>query len=318
MDLFQRAASESAVIALMEAGNYKGAETRLRSMLAEDPNDARALALMAHCRISLEDDKGGLKIAREAAGIDPEDPLVKRTLAHALIRNNKYKEADEITTDLASQDPEDSNSLFKLAIARFGQKDYITAKHLFEEAEQHAGDSVNDLLNIARLRLHQWNYEKAAALARRAMLLDPNQGESFYIMGECALAAKQPVEAYELALESLRLEPGEKHVLRLLTRARARQNPLLRMFLPGVDWIVEMDRRGLVIVPLLMIPLAGSSLVSLIYDLARIEAGRPPALVLSVGLGGVLLYALVSYLTAITARMRIRHDLRKISLLPRF
>ena len=42
MDLFQRAASESAVIALMEAGNYKGAETRLplasRHLLDADGN----------------------------------------------------------------------------------------------------------------------------------------------------------------------------------------------------------------------------------------------------------------------------------------
>jgi predicted Zn-dependent protease len=318
MDLFSRAANESAAIALMDAGNYKGAETRLRSMLAQNPNDARALALMAHCRISLEDEKDGLKLAREAAAIEPEDPLVRRTLSHALIRNKKFKEADELAWSLAEEDPEDSNALFKAAIARFAMKDYIGAKQLFDEAEQHVGDSVVDLLNMARLRLHEWNYAKAAELARRVMMLDPNQGESFYILGECALAAKQPVEAYELALESLRLDPGEKHVLRLLTRARARQNPLLKIFLPGVDWIVEMDRRGLVVVPLLTTVLPGAFSVSLLYDLARIEAGRTPAIVLTVGLGGVLAYALVSYLTAISARLRIRNDLRKITLLPRF
>ena len=318
MDLFSRAANENAAIALMEAGNYKGAETRLRTMLAQNPGDARALALMAHCRISLEDEKGGLKLAREAAAIDPEDPLVRRTLSHALIRNNKFKEADDLAWSLAEEDPEDSNALFKAAIARFAMKDYIGAKQLFDEAESHAGDSVVDLLNMARLRLHEWNYAKAEAIARRAMLLDPNQGESFYILGECALAAKQPVEAYELALESLRLDPGEKHVLRLLTRARARQNALLAMFLPGVDWIVEMDRRGLVIVPLLTAVLAAAFSVSLTYDLARMEAGRSPAIVLTAGLGGALVYALVSYLTAISARLRIRNDLRKITLLPKF
>jgi predicted Zn-dependent protease len=318
MDLFMRAANESAAIALMDAGNYPGAEARLRTMLSADSNDARALALLAHCRFATDDDKGGLEIARSAAAIDPDDPLVKRTLAHGLIRNNKFKEADAIVSDLAADDPEDSNALFKLAIARFGQKDYLGAKQLFDEAEEHAGDSVNDLLNVARLRLHQWNYASAASLAKRAMMLDPNQGESFHILGECALAAKEPVEAYELALESLRLAPGEKLVMRLLTRARARQNPLLKPFLPGVDWIVEMDRRGLVILPILMTVLGAMLFVSAIYDLARVEAGRSPAIVISVGLGVLFVYALVSYLTAATARARIRRDLRKISLLPRF
>jgi hypothetical protein len=60
-----------------------------------------------------------------------------------------------------------------------------------------------------------------------------------------------------------------------------------------------------------MIVLGAMLFVSVVYDVARIEAGRSPAIV---GLGGVLfVYALVSYLTAATARARIRRDLRKIS-----
>jgi len=318
MDMFLRAANENAAIALIRAGNLGGAETRLRTMLAEDPNDARALALMAHCRIAAEDDKEALKIVRAAAAIDPDDELVRRTLAQALQRNGKHKEADDVAWSVAEENPEDSSALFRAAISRFNMKDYIGAKELVDEAEKHAGEQVGPLLNIAWLRLEQWNYSVAADLARKIMTIDPNEGDAFQILGECALAGKQPLEAYELALEALRLNPGEKTIMRLLTRARARQNPLLKMFLPGVDWIVEMDRRGLVVVPLLTTVLAAAFSVSLLYDLARIEAGRAPALVLTVGLGGVLLYALVSYVTAVSARMRIRHDLRKISLLPRF
>ncbi len=171
---------------------------------------------------------------------------------------------------------------------------------------------------MAWLRLQQWNYPVAGGLAQKILSIDPNEADAFQILGECALAAKQPLEAYELALEALRLNPGEKSIMRLLTRARARSNPLLKTFLPGVDWIVEMDRRGLVIVPLLMAVLTGAFAVSALYDAARIDAGRPPALVLTIGLGAVLLYALVSYLTALSARVRIWRDLRKITLLPNF
>jgi len=313
-----RAANESAAIALMNAGNFRGAEARLRTMLAEDPGDARALALLAHCRFAADEDREALKIVRSAAEIDPDDELVRRTLAQALLRNRKHKEADELAWSLAAENPEDSNALFKAAIARFNMKDYLSARELFDEAEKNAGEGVIDLLNVARLRLDQWNYASAEALARKIVTLDPNQGEAFQILGECALAAKQPVEAYELALESLRLEPGEKSTMRLLTRARARQNLLLKPFLPGVDWIVEMDRKGLVILPALMTVVGAMLYVSVTYDAARIEAGRSPAIVISLGLGVVFVYALVSYLTAATARARIWRDLRKISLLPRF
>ncbi len=43
-----RFANEATARALMQAGNYAGAEQRLRGMLAADPEDARALALLAH------------------------------------------------------------------------------------------------------------------------------------------------------------------------------------------------------------------------------------------------------------------------------
>jgi len=318
MDMFLRAANENAAIALIRAGNLGGAEARLRNMLAEDPNDARALALMAHCRIAADDDKEALKIVRAAAEIDPDDELVRRTLAQALQRNRKYKEADDVAWSIAEENPDDSSALFRAAISRFNMKDYIGAKELFDEAEKHAGEEVHDLLNLAWLRLEQWNHATAEAMARKIVTIDPNQGDAFQILGECALATRQPLEAYELALEALRLSPGDKRIMRLLTRARARSNPLMRPFLPGVDWIVEMDRIGLVVVPVLMLVLGAAFGVSTLYDLARIDAGLPPAIVLSVGLGAALIYAAVSYVTAFSARLRIRSDLRKITLLPNF
>ena len=102
--------------------------------------------------------------------------------------------------------------------------------------------------------------------------------------------------------------------MRLLTRARARARFWLKPCLPCIDWIVEMDRRGLVIVPALIAVIAFIFAVSLTYDLRKIAAGQSPAIILSIASGGVLLYALVSYATAIAARWRIRRDLRRISL----
>ena len=80
MDAYERAANESAVFALMRAGNYRGAEARLRTMLGHNANDARALALLADCHLNRKDWKEGLKIARHAANVEPDDPLVRSTI----------------------------------------------------------------------------------------------------------------------------------------------------------------------------------------------------------------------------------------------
>ena len=113
MDAFERAANESAVLALMRAGNYRSAEARLRTMLGHNANDARALALLARCRFEDNDGKAGLDMARSASTIDPDDPLVKATLTIALQRAGKGKEArDEqlqLAEDAASDSPDDSS-----------------------------------------------------------------------------------------------------------------------------------------------------------------------------------------------------------------
>ena len=332
MDGFERAASEQAAIALMRAGNVRGAEARLRTMLSSNPNDARAMALLARCRLEEADKaqkKEALELARSASAVEPDDPLVRSTLAYALQKAGRDKAARaeelQLAEDVASDRPDDSDALFSLAVARFSSDEYRKAKglkqlqmhaaarDLVDDAERFASDPY-ELINVAHLRLGEWNYDAAAALAQRAMQLDPTMPNSFQILAECALARKQPLDAYELALEALRLAPGDKEILRLLTRARARRHALLRPFLTGVDWIVEMDRRGLVIVPLLTGLIGLLWALALTYDVARVQTGRSPAVLFSVGLGVAFIYAAVSFLTAVHARMQIRRDLKRVAL----
>ena len=332
MDAFERAAHESAARALIEAGNIRGAEVRLRNMLASNANDARALALLAHCRFREKDKKQGLEIARSAAKQDPDDPLVRSMLTYALQQAGKgfaaRDEQLELAEDAAAESPQDSDLIFNLAIARLNSNQYRKAKgrgqldHLvgvrdvIDDAERFASEP-QELINVACMRLREWNYEAAASLAQRAMQLDPTRPEAFQVLAECALARRQNLEAYELALEALRLSPGDRRSMRLLTRARARSNPLLRPFAPGIDWIVEMDRNGLVIAPVLIGGVGAVFAVSLGYDLTRIERVQAPAVILSAASGVALVIAMVSYCTAVAARLRIRRDLRHISL-PKF
>lgn len=324
-----RDANEQAAIALMRAGNLRGAEARLRTMLSENADDARALALLAHCMFENRKKKEGLELARAAALAEPDDPLVRSTLAYALQsggRNRKAREeALRLAEDVAADNPEDSDALYGLAIARlnssedprFNERDrlrnQVSARDLFDDAERFARDA-HELINVAHLRLGQWDYEAAEGLARRAMLLDPTRASAFKILAECALAGKRPEEAYDMALEALRLAPGDKEAMRLLVRTRARRGRMLQPFLPGIDWIMEMDRTGLIIVPLLMLVLGAALTVSVQYDLSRVAMERTPVVVLSVALALALGYALVCYGMAVFSRWRIRRDLRRVSL----
>lgn len=316
MDAGERFSNERAVHALMDAGNYKGAEARLKQMLASFPDDARAHALMGFCKLAQDQNKPALEAARAGAALDPDDWLVRQVLSQALLRNKKFKEAEGIAQRLAAEDPEDSAALFKLGIARWANKDYHGANDLFDKAEAHA-DSAGALLNIAHMKLREWRYGEASALARRALELDPARSDVFFILGECALAEGRVDEAYDLSLEALRLDPGDKEVLRLLSRAHARRDTWLKPFLPGVDWMVEMDRPGLFIVGGVLGVLSLLLLYNAFRDIARALLGLPPVIVISVALLAAVVYGGICYATAIGARMRIRRDLKRIAL-PKF
>lgn len=316
MDWLQRRSEISSAIALINAGNLDGAEARLRRMLSGAADDAEAMGLLAHIELCRDKPKAALETARAALQIDPDDDTARRVLTSALLRSGKYKEADTEASRLAEEDPRDSHTLLRLAAARFGLKDYAGGRDLVDEAEMHAEDNPSALLALASIRLDQWNYASAAELAQRALTLDPTQGEVFRILGECELAAKRPSEAYDLGIEALRLEPGDKYTLRLLARARARRHPLLKPFLPGIDWIVEMDRRGLVVTPLLLSVVFAAFAMTAYYDALWVIGGQTPSF-LSPPLFLVFAYGFVSYVTAVLARWRIRRDLKKIAL-PKF
>ena len=230
-----------------------------------------------------------------------------------------------LAEEAAADAPENADALFALAVARLQanrhirfngdalSRNVVAARDLFDDAERFARD-YPDLINLAELRLQQWDYPAAESLARRAMTLDPTQAHPFRILAECALAAKRPEEAYDLALEALRLAPGSRDVLRLLARVLSRRRGLTRALSPGVDWMVEMDRGGLVALLALMAALGAVFSYALSFDLARIAQGESPALLVSAATGAALLYALACYIAALRVRLRIRRDLKRIAL----
>ena len=230
------------------------------------------------------------------------------------MRNEKYKEADELAADLVAGDPDDPNALFALAAARLAQGKARSAYELFDEAEARAGESVGALLNMATFRLDQWRYADAEALARQALALDPSQARIFFVLSECALAQKRPSEAYDLALEALRLDPNDKETLRLIARAQARRNPLLKPFLSGVDWIIEMDRQGLLLMPFAIAPVGLALWGAIDADTQRIARGLEPAIVISLVIGAAFAYLCIVYAAAAFTRWRIRRDLKRIAL----
>jgi tetratricopeptide (TPR) repeat protein len=239
---------------------------------------------------------------------------VRRALLQMLMANDKVKEAEPIARDLAADDPGDSNVLFSLAAARLRKHDYRAAADLVDRAEAAAMGNTQSLLSIARIRVEQWRYAEAEALARQILQLDATRPEVFSILAECALARGRADESYDLALEALRLDPNDKVIYRLLTRARARRSNWLRPFLAGIDWLVDMDRRGLVLLALCMTPLLVIALAAGARDVALIQAGRAPALVLTLAALGLLGYGAVCYVYALSARVRIRADLKRIAL----
>ena len=80
---------------LLEQNRIKDAEKELKQALAQDPEDADAMALLANCYTILKKHKEAVSLINNAIRMRPDDPFLFYIKAHALLFSNKVRAAEE-------------------------------------------------------------------------------------------------------------------------------------------------------------------------------------------------------------------------------
>lgn len=225
--------------------------------LAEQPNNARLLALAAEVQIKRQAYSEARDLAREAVAADPESVFGVFWLASALLAmpaadrdNDELRQAVESTQKIA---PNDSYTHQLAGRMHWEFNDRAAAEQSFLKALQAEPDSWWTLSRLGRVVRQQGRMPEAFEYLERALVLAPDSGwvrrefawwyirreqyeealphalaardqmlddaEAFNALAEAALGAQQYKLAIEASRESLLLNPRSSYALCLAARA---------------------------------------------------------------------------------------------------
>lgn len=235
--------SPSAHLALgrqwLERGRADRAEEALRKALAETPEDAECLGLLAAVTLQQGRRKEGLELARSAVGAAPDWAFTHGILSDALRANDRSKEAEAAARQAIALDPEDSRGHGALAAALGGQKRWREARVAAEEGLE-LDPECPTCGNLRALALIQSGEGDRADFALEAALQrDPEDPSTHENLGWSALHRGDPEAAIRHYREALRLDPTSDIARSGLVEALNARSWIYRIFL---RWFLLLTR----------------------------------------------------------------------------
>ena len=193
---------------LLAQSRYDMAERDLRSLLAEEPRDATALALLALCLLHDRDRMvEATTTAEQAIGFAPDEPLGHYALAVSLLRRNRNSEAESAIQESLRLDPHDADALAVLSRSRLGREQYQGALDAANQGlaidPEHIDCGNMRSISLERLGRGDEAIQAAADTLRR----DPDDPTTHAAHGFTLLNAGRHQEAQVAFRESLRLDP---------------------------------------------------------------------------------------------------------------
>ncbi|MBX2859707.1 MAG: tetratricopeptide repeat protein [Vampirovibrio sp.] len=213
---------------LYKAGNATSAKAVYDAYLQKNPSSAQArigLATIARRNYDFDTARTHLETALSQ---HPEDPAVAAEIGHLyhlwstdpFAKNPASKaRAEEHLKQAAALNPNHPVVLTYLGEWAIEQDDRLAADANFTQALKLRPKFIPALHGFTRLSLKIGNTTQARNLILQAMELDPNNGETYYLMAQLMKAADHPEKSTEYALKSEQLDFG-KHPARDLFLAK--------------------------------------------------------------------------------------------------
>ncbi|MEQ9153279.1 MAG: tetratricopeptide repeat protein [Parvibaculum sp.] len=244
------------VLSLMKEGRRKIAEERCRELLASEPDDADAMALLASVIVERGEFEEAEKLLRQslklvptravpwvnlgrllqqtgqwgeavevyehAANLFPDHPQIAATLGQLYQRANRFAEA-ETQYRTAIENGGRPALYVQLGMVLLRQERTDEAVEAFQTAISFNPKLAAAYGNLGNAEQKRGNMEAAAAAYERACELNPKDTLSFVSMGMAQLKLGQAREAAEVFERALGLHGPERRAAAWLPYARAQE-----------------------------------------------------------------------------------------------
>jgi tetratricopeptide (TPR) repeat protein len=195
-------------VALHQSGKLAEAEKIYRSLLATEPNQVDALALLGALLDKIGDHEEGIALIARAIELDPKAPLFRIHLGNALMNANRMKEAVAAFREATLLQPGLAVAHYNLGNASRRAEDWPGAIAAWRTAIKCNPSYAEAHNNLALGLIHNKNYEEALREAEAAVAAAPLYGEGWITLCNVAEQVKDYRRAYDAALRATALLPG--------------------------------------------------------------------------------------------------------------
>lgn len=216
---------------LIEQGRFQEAQKCLGDALADDPENAIALSLLAHCLVGTKRHKEAAIVAGNAIALEPEYPFAHSVMARALEGQGKMSQAMDSIKCAIRLDPYEEEFHAILATFHIAQKQWDKALSAAQDGLAIDPESVT-CANMRALALVQLGrVDDASHTLDTAMRRDPENAMSHANKGWAELNRGNYKKSFDYFREALRLEPDMEFAREGVLHAMRATSPLYRPIL---------------------------------------------------------------------------------------
>lgn len=229
---------------LLAIGQIDRARDVAVKQLAEEPNDPRSYLAISRVHIHAGETEAAVEAAAHAVKLAPDWEVAWNLHANALFGAGHFAEAERSVLEAIQLDPYDGQSLqlyARLLSHCDRPREALEYARLALEADP--DDEVAHQLFASllhRVRPSQWKISEETA--RRAMELNPDDADSFAVLGAIVLARGRYAEAEEYFRSALVIEPHNQLALAGLAQVVMAKSIWYRPFLA---YALAMQRIGI-------------------------------------------------------------------------
>ena len=226
---------------LLQINRTADAETELRKALAENPNEAMALALLAECYVHDKKFAEAVEMAQKAVAAEAGEPLFYYVLGKCSFYNKDIARARLAINEGQRLDPGNADFFMLRSQIEFYQQNWEQALREANRGLELDPESVS-LVNLRAQALVKLNRkEDASATMDYALHKAPENSYSHSNKGWVSIERGQYDGAQQHFLEALRLDPGNDHAREGLKEAIKAKNPVYRVILKYFLWMNKMQ-----------------------------------------------------------------------------
>jgi tetratricopeptide (TPR) repeat protein len=217
------------------------AEREAMLALAENPEDTRALAILALSRGAQHKAAEALSAADTAVGLAPDDPYLHYIRAITLHRLDRHDAARTAAKESLRLNPENEDTFALLSAIELGRGDWAAALTAAEQSLALDPENVEATNFRAMALVRLGRKGEATEAVDFALNRAPENALSHANQGWNYLHRNDPRRAQEFFREALRLEPGMEYARQGMLEALRARNPVYRGMLAYFLW---MGRQG--------------------------------------------------------------------------